>query len=311
MKKQFLKLNDVYQGDALQLLSNLPDEYIDITVTSPPYNKQRNTYGWLVQTNRYSHYNDKMPETEYQNWQVEVLNELKRVTKPGGSLFYNHKVRWVDGKMIHPLEWMLKTEWDIRQEIIWDRSLAANVRGWRFWQVDERIYWLYKPIDNHLVGEELESRHAKMSSIWKMKPVPRTGNHPAPFPLELPVRAIYSMPSGTPKTILDPFCGMGTTLIAAKLLGHNFIGFDIAPDYVAYSKKRLETFENERQIADAEIQLHVVKDPFRKRKERGTVSWPFAPENSNGQNIQRNDLDRESKIKQSVEDQNEAPSSGA
>lgn len=307
MNKQILDLNNVYQGNALQLLRKLPDEHVDITVTSPPYNKQRNTYGWLVQTNRYSHYNDRMPEKKYQKWQVEVLNEIKRVTKPGGSLFYNHKARWVNGKMIHPLEWLFDTEWDIRQEIIWDRSLAANVRGWRFWQVDERIYWLYKPVKNHMVGEELESRHAKMASIWKMKPVPRTDNHPAPFPLELPVRAIYSMPGENRKTILDPFCGVGTTLVAAKLLGHNFIGFDIAPDYVAYSKKRLESFENEREIADAEIQLHVITDPFRKRKERGTVSWPFAPEKSNGQNMPTDNLNRENEDNQSVEDQKETP----
>ena len=109
-----------------------------------------------------------MPEQDYQTWQINVLNELHRVTKFGGSVFYNHKLRWVDGEMFHPYEWLSKTNWRIKQEIIWDRTLAANVRGWRFWQIDERIYWLYKPKGNHLVGQELESRHAKMSSIWRI-----------------------------------------------------------------------------------------------------------------------------------------------
>ena len=290
MSEQLPFLNSVQAGRALKILCHLPDNCIDVTVTSPPYNKQENTFGWLVRTDRYSHYQDRQPESAYQAWQVDVLDELYRVTKPGGSLFYNHKTRWVDGKMIHPLEWILRSSWNLRQEIIWDRSLAANVRGWRFWQVDERIYWLYKPINNHLVGQELESCHAKMGSIWRMKPVSRTENHPAPFPLELPLRAIYSMPGVGRKVILDPFCGTGTTLVAAKLLEHDYIGVDIAPDYVAFSRERLENCEAERERAEVEKRKHVVKDPFRNRKERGTVRWPFAPPHMNGDREEHTDL---------------------
>ncbi len=286
-------LNTVTAGDILDILREFPDEFIDLTVTSPPYNKQINTYGWLVRTNRYSHYNDKIPEEVYQEWQIEILNELYRVTKPGGSLFYNHKLRWSKGVMYHPFEWVSHSNWTIRQEIIWDRTLAANVRGWRFWQIDERIYWLYKPINGHLVGTELESRHAKMSSIWRLKPVPRNDEHPAAFPLELPLRIIYSMPGDSKKIVLDPFCGVGTTLVAAKLLAHDYIGIDVSPDYVNTSQKRLEAFEEEREIANIEIKLHVVKDPFRDRKERGTVNWPFAPENTNG--IEGNDDNQKEK----------------
>lgn len=273
-------LDAVVEGTALECLRNLADDSIDISVTSPPYNKQRSTHGWLVQTNRYSHFNDKMPEEEYRKWQIDVLNELHRVTKPGGSVFYNHKLRWSYGKLLHPYEWIFESNWDIRQEIVWDRTLAANVRGWRFWQVDERIYWLYKPIGNHLVGKELESRHAKMGSIWRFKPEPRQDNHPAPFPLELPLRAIYSMVGSDEMVILDPFCGTGTTLVAAKLLGHHYIGFDLSPDYVEYSRKRLVNFELERHRAQVEIERHKVNDPFVDRKRRGTINWPFAPTSS-------------------------------
>ena len=289
MSEKLPFLNSVQAARALTILDQLPENCIDVTVTSPPYNKQENTFGWLVRTDRYSNYQDRQLESKYQAWQADVLNELFRVTKPGGSLFYNHKTRWDSGRLIHPLEWIVRSSWNLRQEIIWDRTLAANVRGWRFWQVDERIYWLYKPIDNHLVGQELESCHAKMGSIWRMKPVARSENHPAPFPLELPMRAIYSMPGETRKVILDPFCGTGTTLVAAKLLGHDYIGIDIAPDYVAYSQERLENYEAEQERAEVEKGKHVVKDPFRKRKERGTVKWPFAPPHMNGQHEEHSD----------------------
>jgi len=282
MTSQLPYLNEVRVAEALEFLCELPDSSIDITVTSPPYNKRRNTYGWLVQTNRYSHYDDTIPEPEYQKKQIQVLNELLRVTKPGGSVFYNHKVRWIDGQLIHPLYWLSLTDWILRQEIIWDRALAANVRGWRFWQIDERIYWLYRPIEDNNVGQELESRHAKMSSIWRLKPAPRNTNHPAPFPLELPLRAIYSMPGEHQKVVLDPYCGIGTTLVAAKLLGHHYLGVDVSPDYVAYAKERLDKFETERKSAEDEKQKHKVNDPFKERKKRGTVNWPFAPPSAKG-----------------------------
>ncbi len=279
MTLQFPYLDQPIIGDACDFLCKLPNDSVDITVTSPPYNKRRNTYGWLVQTNRYSHYNDAIPETEYQQKQVEVLNEIYRVTKPGGSLFYNHKIRWLHGQLIHPIFWLASTDWTLRQEIVWDRALAANVRGWRFWQIDERIYWLHKPVDGKIVGQELESRHAKMSSIWRIKPAPRNDNHPAPFPLELPVRAIYSMPGEHKKVVLDPYCGIGTTLVAAKLLGHHYLGVDVSPDYIALAQERLEHSESERQSVEDEIQKHKVNDPFQERKRRGTVNWPFAPSN--------------------------------
>jgi site-specific DNA-methyltransferase (adenine-specific) len=264
-------------GDALECLRNIPDNCVDITITSPPYNKKVKTQGWLVKTNGYSHFNDQMPEEEYQTWQIQVLNELFRVTKPGGSLFYNHKLRWFHGAMIHPFSWVAQSKWAIRQEIIWDRILAANVRGWRFWQVDERIYWLYKPIDGKLVGQELESRHAKMSSIWRLTPTPRMEHHPAPFPIELPVRAIYSLSNTEGMIILDPFSGTGTTLVAAKLLGHSYIGFDISPTYVDFARERLNNSASEVEQVKKEKAKHLVSDPFINRKRRGTVTWPYGP----------------------------------
>ena len=268
-------LDKLIVGDALEILREISDSSIDIVVTSPPYNKRDRLYGWLVSNENYSHYQDKMPQDDYEKWQIDILNQLYRLAKPGGSLFYNHKIRWEKGKLIHPYNWVSESDWTMRQEIIWDRILAANVRGWRYWQIDERIYWLYKPIKTHLVGAELESKHAKLSSIWRISPAPRSNEHPAPFPLQIPVRAIFSMPGEEKKIVLDPFCGSGTTLIAAKILGHHYIGIDISPRYIETATKRLANWKKEIPIVEQETKKHVVNDPFKDRKKRGTVNWPF------------------------------------
>lgn len=267
----------VQVGDALEYLKSLPNNSIDLTVTSPPYNKRNKTTGWLVSNEKYSHFDDHMQEEDYQAWQLDIVSELFRITKPGGSLFYNHKLRWNDGIMLHPVTWLTCSSWCIRQEIVWDRGLAANMRGWRFWQVDERIYWLYKPINNHRVGKEIASKHGKFSSIWRVRPTPRTKDHPAPFPIEIPTRIIYSIPCESQLTVLDPFCGTGTTLVAAKLLGHNYIGIDLSPEYVQLSKTRLENAELERGAINTEISKHTIDDSFADRKRRGTITWPYGP----------------------------------
>lgn len=272
-------LNKILQGDVLDVLRKLPDECIDVGVTSPPYNKQENKKGWLVKNVKYDVANDKKSEDLYQEEQINILNEIFRLTKTGGHFFYNHKTRWEKGRMIHPLEWLLKTNWTIRQEIIWDRGIAANIRGWRFWQTDERIYWLYKPINNNKIGEELQSKHALLTSIWKIRPETKNP-HPAPFPLALPTRCIFSVMDEKKGVILDPYSGSGTTLLAAKLLGHDFIGIDISEEYIEMSKNRIKNLEKEKEILLEEVGNHKVIKTFKQRKENGEFTGKFKNKNT-------------------------------
>lgn len=271
-------LNKIIHGDALTVLKSLPDELVDVGVTSPPYNKGENKKGWLVKNVKYSGATDKLPENEYQRNQIDVLNELFRIIKPGGSFFYNHKIRWERGIMLHPMEWLKKTKWIIRQEIIWDRMIAANIRGWRFWQVEERIYWLYKPKDENLIGEELESKHALLTSIWRFPPEQKNP-HPAPFPLALPVRTIYSIMNEKKGVVIDPYCGSGTTLVASKILGHNYIGIEISLEYIKYAQERINNFEQERKYAKEEMDKHIVVKTFKDRKEKGEFTGKYRPDN--------------------------------
>src|SRR3989339_1408295 len=109
-------INKIIQGDALDILKNFNSNFVDVGITSPPYNKQEKHKGWLVKNVKYDSYKDTKSEKDYEQEQVDVLNEIFRITKEGGSFFYNHKTRWDKGEMFHPVEWLLKTKWVIRQE---------------------------------------------------------------------------------------------------------------------------------------------------------------------------------------------------
>ena len=267
-------MNKIICGNTLDILKTLDDSIINVGITSPPYNKMEKQKGWLVKNVIYDNYKDVKTEKEYQQEQINVLNEIYRITKSGGSFFYNHKTRWEKGQMIHPMEWLLKTEWCVKQEIIWDRMIAANIRGWRFWQIDERIYWLYKPIDNNKIGEELQSKDAQLSSIWRFSPE-RDNPHPAPFPITLPTRIIISMLNENDGIVLDPYCGSGTTLVAAKLLGKQYIGIDISEDYISFAENRLINCEKELIKVSEEMSKHKIEKTFKERKENNDFTGKY------------------------------------
>ena len=276
-------MNKIFCGNTLHILKTLDDAIVDVGITSPPYNKMEKQKGWLVKNVVYDNYKDVKSEEEYQQEQIDVLNEIYRITKVGGSFFYNHKTRWDKGRMLHPMEWLLKTNWCIKQEIIWDRMIAANIRGWRFWQIDERIYWLYKPINDNKIGEELLSKHAQLSSIWRFPPE-RDNPHPAPFPITLPTRIITSILNENDGVVLDPYCGSGTTLVATKLLNKKYIGIDISEEYISFAENRLNNYENEQAKINEELAKHKIEKTFKQRKENNEFTGKHKTTNSENEN---------------------------
>ncbi len=256
--------NQIICNNTLAALQGMPDEIVDLSVTSPPYNKQEKNNGRLVKRVVYDTYKDRRPESDYQNDQIAMADQIWRLTKPGGSFFYNHKLRYLDGVMIHPLDWLKKTKWLLKQELVWDRTIAGNIRGWRFWQVEERIFWLYKPQNGQPKGPELASADAKLTSVWRG--LPENNNpHPAPFPLWLPARIIISLLK-QPGLVCDPYMGSGTTLVAAKLLGHDYLGIDLDQNYCQMAADRIGRAEDERPKLKQEQKLHRVVKSYDRRK---------------------------------------------
>ena len=162
-----------------------------------------------------------------------MLNIIFDKTKETGSLFYNHKVRYKNGNAISPWEWLTKTKWCIRQEIIWNRGSGPEISGYRFTQTDERIYWLCKGSKH----PKLPRSSANLTSVWKFGPENKNP-HPAPYPIQLPIRRIQAVMT-KPGLVFDPYSGSGTTGIVAALFGHDFIGFDSSETYNRMAMQRI------------------------------------------------------------------------
>ena len=166
---------------------------------------------------RYDRYVDKLNEPEYQNEQIEILNAIYDKTKTGGSLFYNHRPRWEVGKSIHPFEWLSKTKWEMRQQVIWYRKFCGNLRPWRFYQTHEELWWLWKN-NGHKPGiNAIPLSLAKLGSVWELRPYSNKKqiNHPCVFPPEIPSRCIQAT-SQEGDLVFDPYARLGYYVSGGK-----------------------------------------------------------------------------------------------
>jgi modification methylase len=173
-----------------------------------------------------------MPEPDYEYWQTNMLLELWRVS--AGDCFYNHQHRIRNRVLLRPERWIQMTPWCEVQEIVWSRG-SPNMDKCRFFPFTERIYWLTKSESNTVFHNYLN-----LTDDWHIAPVGVNNDHARQFPLQIPRRCIASTDADL---ILDPFCGSGTTCVAAKMLGRNYIGIDISEEYCRIARERLEAVD--------------------------------------------------------------------
>lgn len=243
-----LLLGKVHNEDCLDTMKKLPDNSIDLIITSPPYNKagyegfirkRHSSDNWTMRNIDYGDdpENDFLPESEYQNKQIDVLNEMHRVLKHDGSIFYNHKIRIAKHKASHPIEWILKSKLTFRQQIIWDRTSGPAISPIRYIPSTELIFWLTKtPCQPNF---ERNKEALFLGEVWKFNAKPNP-LHPAPFPKELPENILMCIKELRDDFVVyDPYCGSGTTLKSAKYYNLKFLGSEINETYCTLANSSL------------------------------------------------------------------------
>lgn len=228
-------------GDSLQTMKEIPDNSIELIVTSPPYNIRNSSGNGLtsIGTNHskwpnaalsdgYSEYDDNMPYDEYVQWQRDCLTEMFRIIPDNGAIFYNHKWRVQNGLLQDRHD--ILEGFPVRQVIIWRRNGGINFNSSYFLPTYEVVYMICKP------KFKLADKANSYGDVWDIGQE-SNNKHPAPFPVELPERIISST---TAKTILDPFMGSGTTALAAKKLHRDFVGIELSSKYIEMAKKRIQ-----------------------------------------------------------------------
>lgn len=263
-KEEFSSLlNNIHKIDCIDFLKKLPDECIDIVVTSPPYNMgnadrsenpKRPTYKTREGDSRnnklfndgYSDFDDCLPYSVYVQQQRTLLTELCRCLTNEGAIFWNNKWRVYDGAL--DMLTSITDGFNVRQVIIWDKSTTLTYTDRLFMPVYEVIYYITKSDNKHGNKTKLTKDGIVMSDIWRFIS-DRENPHPAPYPIQLPYNAIHSIDNhGKKLVVYDPYMGSGTTACAAISCGYDYIGTDLSDEYIEMAKKRIKANELSSEI---------------------------------------------------------------
>ena len=253
---------ELWHGDCLELMKDIPDNSIDLTVTSPPYDNLRS-------------YNGNINQWSFEKFQ-EIAKELYRVTANGGvvvwvvadatvkgsetgtsfkqALFFKEcgfnlydTMIWLKPNPSVPTEGRYKNEFEYMFILSKGKPKALNFicdrpnKGYgRAYSSDVRISSEQRKTTNKrkTVGE-FSRRHNVWEICSVVSNIERT-KHPAPFPEQLANDHIISW-SNEGDTVLDIFSGSGTTAKMAKLNNRNFIGFEISKEYCYIAEERLKS----------------------------------------------------------------------
>lgn len=271
MKDSTLITNVIHRGDCREILPTLPDECVDLIITSPPYaDRRKHTYGGVA------------PE-EYVEWFLPITSELKRVLKPEGSFVLNIKERVIDGErgtyVMELVIEMRKQGWLWVEEYCWHKKNSYPGKwpnrfrdAWEhcFHFTKQKHFKMYQEAVMVPMGEWAEKRLKKLTKndivrdesrsqsgfgkrvanwIGREKVYPTNvlhlatevsnKNHSAVFPIELPMWFIKLF-TQEGDIVLDPFMGSGTTARAAEKLNRSYIGIEIKEEYVKLANTILE-----------------------------------------------------------------------
>jgi len=247
-----MKINKTYNENCLNTMAKMEDNFLDLTVTSPPYDDLR-TY------NGYSFDFEK------------IAKELYRTTKVGGVVVWivndSTKKGNESGNSFRQALHFQKLGFNLHDTMIWNKPNSFNFGSnncykqtfeymFIFTKGKIRTKNLIKDVPAKMAGKELKGarKHAcgkrdevpsfkcsefkKRSNVWGINVGTKNNGHPAIFPESLASDHIISW-SNENDLVYDPFMGSGTTAKMAKLNNRNYIGSEISKEYCEIIKERL------------------------------------------------------------------------
>lgn len=236
----------LYRGKESEVLPHLSSVApFDLVVTSPPYNlgtpsgRGFGHYSGSASIGQrgggqhfgnlddgYDDHDDAMPHEEYVAWQHAVLRSAWTLLADDGAIFYNHKPRVGGERVLLPVD-LIPSELPLRQVIVWDRGSGFNRTFAYYVPAHEWIMLIAKP--------SWRSITKSVDDVWRV-PFETRNAHPAPFPVAIPERCIATTGA---KSVLDPFAGSGSTLVAAKRVGVRSVGIEMSERYCEMAATRL------------------------------------------------------------------------
>ena len=244
-----LKVNRIYQKDAIEGLKQLDDESVDLVVTDPPYNiasKNKKTirHGKLMSTMQAWGAWDAMHPFDHELLMLQVTSQCYRVLKPGGTL-YMFTSEEDNGYYIRKAKergFVFKTQLAIAKTL----QLPSFFKNcWR------HAYQLCFSVSKGRPKTFNFLSQREMVNLYSYPIKHKQTTHPTEKPLEF-IKRLIAVSSNKGDLVLDPFMGSGTTAFACQELGRQFLGFERDSEYVKMARDRLKGGQRARRSATAE-----------------------------------------------------------
>ena len=265
-----MKTNQIIQGDALELLKEVPDCFAQLIIADPPYNIGKD-FGISKNFNEIDVWRD---------WCSHWLAECHRILTDEGSLFVYGIHKYICYVQVDLMEMGM----EYGRLFIWNyengfagytKKPAAHYEP-LLWMTKSKNFVYHTIREPYKSQERLKHKIIKNGKIWEPHPEGRLAgdvwrfptlagrrfakekvDHPTQKPLSLTLRIINHF-SNKGNTILIPFTGSGTECVATKMLGRNYLGFELNPDYIILAEKRLKNTEDPASSSnEADQQLYL------------------------------------------------------
>lgn len=250
--------NSIYCGDALAHMKSWPDNCVDACITDPPYNiaKKKKGLSWAFSSHitMQSEW-DQFIDRDYEQFTQTWLEQVCRVTKANGNIFIFGSYHNI--YLIGAIAQRLKLR--ILNSIIWAKPNAQpNITCRMFTESTEQIIWLCNNNDKDAKGWTFNYAVMKainggkqMRNFWLIPTTPniekKFGKHPSQKPLMLMERIVLAA-TNTADLVLDCFSGSGSTLVACKKLGRNYVGIEQDSSYCHIATQRLYDTEAPKSL---------------------------------------------------------------
>lgn len=269
-----LPLEQILQGDCIEIISTLPAESVDLIFADPPYNLQLEKELWRPNLTRVDPVDEDWDRfadfSAYDRFTHAWLSACRRVLKPTGTI-------WVIGSYhnIYRLGTQLQDlDFWILNDIVWIKdNPMPNFRGVRFTNAHEMLIWAQKErrapyTFNHQAVKSL-NEELQMRSDWYLPictgPERLRLNGQKAHPTQKPEALLYRilLSSTNPgDVILDPFFGVGATGVVAKRLARRWIGIERQSEYVDLARRRIA------ETPPASSDQHLYTTPNRRKQPR-------------------------------------------
>ena len=218
----------LYNGDCLEVMQDMPDNSVDYVLTSPPYNSGKTRTNKSNLKGKYEYFADN--NTNYLDWCIKVINELLRITN--NYIFWNIQANYYNKKDVYKLIGFYADQ--IEQNIIWNKPNGTPS------SYQHRLSNVYEYI---LVLSNKKSVVCNPHHLTNVITLPiqskKNKIHNAVMPQNLSDFIIKNF-TKEKEIILDPFMGIGTTGISCVLMNREFIGIELDRDYFDISENRIQ-----------------------------------------------------------------------